>query len=144
MIELAPVPQAVTGDPNKRIRDHMKEVPQVKMIDKFSFTIGVVIICLMEFIALRKPDRFPMLYYATLSFLVVFRFFDYKRDKFQYFMLDFCYFVNASVIIQTAFYPDDLAWFKTNFVCAFGPLCVAVPVWKNSLVFHRQAIAKPP
>ena len=32
--------QAVTGDPKKRIRDHMKETPQVKMLDKFSFTLG--------------------------------------------------------------------------------------------------------
>jgi len=27
----------VTGDPNKRIRDHMKETPQVKMMDKASW-----------------------------------------------------------------------------------------------------------
>ena len=32
--------ETVTGDPNKRIRDHMKETPQVKMLDKFSFTLG--------------------------------------------------------------------------------------------------------
>ena len=27
---------AVTGDPEKRIRDHMKETPQVKLMDKVS------------------------------------------------------------------------------------------------------------
>ena len=32
--------ETVTGDHNKRIRDYMKETPQVKMLDKFSFTLG--------------------------------------------------------------------------------------------------------
>lgn len=45
--------QAITGDPNKRIRDHMNEAPQVKMLDKFSFTMGVGVITLAEFIILR-------------------------------------------------------------------------------------------
>ena len=56
--------KVVTGDPNKRIRDHMREVPQVrvfffdvfelpcdtdfiqvKLYDKISFTFGVLCIC---------------------------------------------------------------------------------------------------
>ena len=45
--------KAVTGDPDKRIRDHMKETPQVKLLDKMSFTLGVVVICLSEFLILR-------------------------------------------------------------------------------------------
>ncbi len=45
--------QAITGDPNKRIRDHMKETPQVKMLDKVSFTMGVIVITFTEFIILR-------------------------------------------------------------------------------------------
>jgi len=30
---------AVTGDPEKRIRDHMKETPQVKLMDKVSLSL---------------------------------------------------------------------------------------------------------
>lgn len=51
-------------------------------------------------------------------------------------MIDFCYFINLSVIIQTSFYPDNLLWFKANYVLAMGPICIAIVVWRNSLVFH--------
>ena len=69
---------------------------------------------------------------------------------------DFCYFVNLSVALQTAFFPDHLLWykvsiktnisrqcdlnlnniFKANYMLAMGPLMTAIMVWKNSLVFH--------
>ena len=45
--------QAITGDPNKRIRDHMREAPQVKMVDKVSFSMGVIVITFTEFLIMR-------------------------------------------------------------------------------------------
>jgi len=128
--------KAVTGDPEKRIRDHMKEVPQVKMIDKLSFTFGVLCICGSEWLALRHADWFPLYYYGIMTMLLVWRFIAYSKDKYQLFMLDFCYFVNLSVILQTAFFPSNINWFKANYILCMGPLMFAIIVWKNSLVFH--------
>lgn len=128
--------KAVTGDPEKRIRDHMKEVPQVKMVDKLSFTFGVLCICGSEWLALRHADWFPLYYYAIMTMLLVWRLITYSKDKYQLFMLDFCYFVNLSVALQTAFFPTDLNWFKANYILCMGPLMFAIIVWKNSLVFH--------
>ena len=128
--------KAVTGDPDKRIRDHMKETPQVKMLDKFSFTLGVIVICLSEWLILRQPNLFPYFYYAIMAVLMAYRYYDYASQKAELFMLDFCYFVNLSVMLQTAFYPDNLMWFKANYVLCMGPICIAIMVWKNSLVFH--------
>ena len=65
-----------------------------------------------------------------------FRYYDYSLQKAELFMLDFCYFVNFSVVLQTAFFPDNLLWFKANYVLCMGPICIAIMVWKNSLVFH--------
>ena len=126
----------MTGDPDKRIRDHMKETPQVKMLDKFSFTLGVIVICLSEWLILRLPNLFPYFYYAIMAVLMAYRYYDYASQKAELFMLDFCYFVNLSVMLQTAFYPDNLMWFKANYVLCMGPICIAIMVWKNSLVFH--------
>jgi len=128
--------KAVTGDPDKRIRDHMKEVPQVKMIDKLSFTFGVLTICGSEWLALRHADWFPIYYYFIMTMLLVWRLITYSKDKYQLFMLDFCYFVNLSVALQTAFFPTDINWFKANYILCMGPLMFAIIVWKNSLVFH--------
>merc|ERR1712218_577379 len=58
------------------------------------------------------------------------------KDKFQLFMLDFCYFVNLSVVLQTFFFMSNIDWFKANYILCMGPLMFAIIVWKNSLVFH--------
>jgi len=126
----------ITDDPNKRIRDYMKETPQVKMLDKFSFTLGVLTIVFSEWCLLRKPHLFPAFYAALMAFLMAWRYVDYKAQKYQLFMLDFCYFVNLSVVIQYFFFPDNREWFDVNYVMCSGPVCMAIVVWHNSLVFH--------
>merc|ERR1719244_793412 len=128
--------KVLTGDEEKSLREHMNEVPQVKMIDKISFTFGVLTICGSEWLALRHADWFPLYYYAIMTMLLVWRLITYSKDKYQLFMLDFCYFVNLSVALQTAFFPTDINWFKANYILCMGPLMFAIIVWKNSLVFH--------
>jgi len=130
------VRNALTGDPDERVWDHMKKVPQVKMIDKFSFTLGVMTIVGSEWLALRHPDLFPLYYYFIMTMLLVWRWITYSREKYQFFMLDICYFVNLSVIIQTNLYPENLTWYKANYVLCMGPVLTAIVTWRNSLVFH--------
>jgi len=126
----------VTGDPDKRIRDHMKEVPQVKMIDKLSFTFGVLCICGSEWLALRHAEWFPLYYFTIMTTLLIWRLITYTKDKYQLFMLDFCYFINLSVVLQTFLFMSNINWFKANYILCMGPLMFAIIVWKNSLVFH--------
>ncbi len=40
------------------------------------------------------------------------RYFEYSAIKSELYMIDFCYFINFSVMLQTAFYPDNLEWFQ--------------------------------
>merc|ERR1719295_686270 len=71
-----------------------------------------------------------------MAVLLTWRYISYKADKFQYFMLDFCYYVNMSVCLQYFLAPSNCVWFKINYIFAMGPLCCAIIVWRNSLVFH--------
>ena len=85
------------------------------------------------------------------------RFQDYYAQKYHLFMLDFCYFMNLSVIVQTSIYPENMLWFKVsealcidfshrpyilqrpnqaNYVLCLGTLGSAIVMWQNSLVFH--------
>jgi len=128
--------KVVTGDPNKRVRDYMKETPQVKKKDKFSFTLGVMTITLSEWLILRHPEYFPHFYIPLMLALIIWRFVDYSKTKSELFLLDYCYFVNISVAIQVLYYPDNLEWFQANYVACLGPICLAIPFWHNSLVFH--------
>jgi len=106
------------------------------MLDKFSFTLGVLAIVFSEWCLLRKPAIFPIFYAILMTLLMAWRYIDYKAQKYQLFMLDFCYFVNLSVGVQYFFYPDNREWFDVNYVMCSGPVCMAIVVWHNSLVFH--------
>ena len=51
--------------------------------------------------------------FVHFSFLIrrqFYRYFEYAAIKSELYMLDFCYFVNFNVAIQTAFFPDNLEW----------------------------------
>ena len=70
------------------------------------------------------------------------RYFTYRSTNDQYFMLDFCYWVNGALILQELLcdcsQPDGFcsAWFKVSYVIVAGPISSAVVIWANSLVFH--------
>ena len=98
------------------------------MLDKFSFTLGVLTIVFSEWCLLRKPHLFPAFYAALMLFLMAWRYVDYKAQKYQLFMLDYCYFVNLSVVIQYFFFPDNREWFDVNYVMCSGPVCMAIVV----------------
>ena len=59
--------KVVTGNPDKKVRDYMKEVPQVKLVDKLSFTFGVMCIIVTEFLALRYPQWFTTFYLILIT-----------------------------------------------------------------------------
>ena len=104
------------------------------MLDKFSFTLGVLTIVFSEWCLLRKPHLFPAFYAALMAFLMAWRYVDYKAQKYQLFMLDFCYFVNLSVVIQYFFFPDNREWFDVNYVMCSGPVCMAIVVSAQFLI----------
>jgi len=137
--------EAITGDGDVRVRDHMdnREVQKrVKLVDTASFTLGVVMIMFAEFLLVGYPGGFPWFYLITNIMLMLLRYLTYKAIKNHFFMLDFCYFLNVSVLLQslTCSVTSDSgfcsSWFKSNFMLSHGPIAVAILAWQNSLVFH--------
>ena len=76
----------------------------------------------------------------TSSKFFSFRFFTYRAEKAHFYMIDFCYLVNLSVILQTLFCGCEGefcgSWFQTNYILTQGPIATAIILWANSLVFH--------
>jgi hypothetical protein len=132
--------RVVTGDENKRVRDHLLETSRkprvIRYLDKCAFTGGVVNLMATEYVLLMSPDHFWIWYSLIMPTLLLLRYPYYRKRKMHYFLWDFCYFTQASLLLFLLFAPGDCTWFKVNWTYAMGPLAWAVPAWRNSLVFH--------
>jgi hypothetical protein len=137
---------------------------KLKQVDALSFTIGVVVTYIVQYIILMQPQLFPLLFYTLMAPLMIhrytlssrilfyyqhdnhydyFRFFAYRAEGSQFFMIDFCYCLQVSTWLQTLYCSygnlgteSCALWFKTNFVLSHGPIAIAIVAWQNSLVFH--------
>ena len=68
---------------------------------------------------ISKPSIQKHLVQVTLTLLMLLRYTTYRAINNHFFMIDFCYFMQISVITQTLLFPPTsafgAAWFKANF-----------------------------
>jgi len=110
---------------------------EIKREDKISFVFGLFVIIFGEYLVLRLPHLFLYFYTIILTVLVIRRYVEYSSERCQLFMLDLCYFVNLSCLLQLHVASDSLAWYQANYALALGSLTNAMVVWQNSLVLHN-------
>eukprot|EP00938_MAST-03A_sp_MAST-3A-sp1_P006418 g6418.t1 len=150
--------KAVTGDRNLRIRDFRKTAPVVRFADKASFFFGVNTVLLAEMVLLTNPDLFWIVFMVLCPTLILIRLPLYYIQKYHFFTIDFCYYVNVmyvlcivshalvqyptyipmiqSLIDKTILRDVNTFLLRVLFANTTGPLLSAVWVWKNSAVFH--------
>lgn len=131
---------AVLGDATRSLRAslhaELRKPRRVQLVDKLSFTLGVLNMCATEAVILRAPQWFGGWYTAWAVPLLVWRYFSYTSKRWGYFLIDFCYFVNALALAHLWLAPGSPALFELAFATANGPLAWAIIAWRNSLVFH--------
>ena len=89
-----------TGHESKRIRDHLKDKiknqairiknknpPTIKLLDKITFTLGVLNISFVQYFLFVKPTYFWLWYSIVIPLLMITRFFHFKSLGWHYFML---------------------------------------------------------
>lgn len=130
------VRRVVTGSSDRRLRDWAKEAKVVKTVDKFSFVLGVFVLCMTEFVVLEYPQHYGQYYVLLVSYLMALRLYMYARNRWLYFLIDFCYFVNATCFISVLYLPDNSSLWRLNYAVSNGTLLGALLAWRNSLVFH--------
>jgi hypothetical protein len=129
--------KVVTGDEKKRVRDHVQEQPDyVKLIDKVAFTLGLLNILACEYFLIEVPTYFWLWYSLVIPILLLVRFFHFNHLGYQYFLLDFCYFVLFCTFVNLFYFWDSQLCFKVCFIYTNGPLTMAIVIWRCSLVFH--------
>ena len=129
----------MTGDPSgeMRVRDYVKMPRTIKTIDKVSFTLGVVGLLVTQFVATQHPDLFWLYYLVTAPVIFLCRVIQYRMIKYQYFLIDFCYYANVACFAHMAI-PSSRRLFLAVFAYSNGPILWAIPLWRNSLVFHSH------
>jgi hypothetical protein len=51
-------------------------------------------------------------------------------------MIDFCYFSHAATMYFHLYDYGNVKLYRTIFTFSNGPILIAIPIWRNSLVFH--------
>uniref|UniRef100_A0A7S0T9D0 Glycerophosphocholine acyltransferase 1 n=1 Tax=Erythrolobus madagascarensis TaxID=708628 RepID=A0A7S0T9D0_9RHOD len=118
------------------IRAKIERPSFVLTVDKASFVFFIMLLMLTELVLLTAPRQLYVLYSVIILPLMLARYWTYKKDKFHYFMYDFCYFAQVILLISLYALPTNQTAAQLNFAVANGPLAWAVVLWKNSLVFH--------
>jgi len=128
------IKQAIKSKKQK-LEEKLKAPPFLRTSDKIAFTLGIIALCVTEYILLKVPHMMPHWYTFLIFPLLGARYYTYHQIKYHYFMLDFCYYVQVLLLAQVYYIPSP-ALFQIVFSLSTGPLCVAVVMWRNSLVFH--------
>jgi len=118
----------------QKIEAEFKKPPFLRMIDKLSFVIGVLIMIVTEYMFLEEPEQFHHFYAALITIVIVARYVQYHALKYHYFLLDFCYY-NQIILLYYCYVRPHVALFQICFLYS-GVLSFAVIMWHNSLVFH--------
>ena len=132
--------KAITGSATKRVRDHIREVQEVpknvKLLDKVGFTLGVLNVLVCQYFLLNVPQYFSTWYAFVLPITMISRFYHFKSLNFHYFLIDFCYFTVFNTLLNISVLRGSGRFFKMCFIFATGVLPIAIPVWRNSFIFH--------
>lgn len=131
--------QKLLGDAQRSLRAtlraELRKPTRVRFKDAVFFTGGVLNLVVTEAVLLLAPHRFPWWFVAWSAPLLVWRYVSYTRQRYQWFLLDYCYAANFVCLLHLA-WPASPTLFELAFASANGPLAWAILAWRNSLVFH--------
>lgn len=119
-----------------RVDKMFTEEPIVSRTSKIWFAISVLNIFWFGILVGSLPNWVHIFYTIELAFLLPIRFIMYKLRGMQYYLADICYFVNFLELLYIWVWPASQVLWISVYAFSFGTLCMAVIVWRNSLVLH--------
>jgi Protein of unknown function (DUF2838) len=116
---------------------------RVLLRDKVAFVLGVFHIVASAYWLGRSPATFYKLYTVKATLLLSLRLALYRRDKMHYYLLDFCYYANALMLLHVWALPEACDLQKVMFAFGMGPLAWSIILFRNSMIFHSLDKACP-
>lgn len=105
------------------------------------FDLGVFNVILSAWLIGSFPWVFWIYYLSTIVILLCIRYYRFSRKRQQCWLLDYCYFINYSMILFLLLSIAGIRqWrkiaFRVLFTSCVGPLAMSIPLFRNSLIFH--------
>jgi len=108
----------------------------MRLLDKWAFFFGVLNLLAIEAVMLLRPEAFNLLFLAEMPLLLLIKWLYYRPQKWHLFMFDFCFFMNAILILALLnVIPLGCQLFSAIFTCCM-PLGNAIWLWRNGTIFH--------
>ncbi|RUS89464.1 hypothetical protein EGW08_002761 [Elysia chlorotica] len=140
MQELYDTVAEITVEPTTKdepdVKAFFKVLRKHRMQSKVTYVLTVAGIVILSHCVLTVKWMMPYLYSVLTPSLLFFRLIMYWKMKYQYFMLDFCYFANIYCFIYLCLAPSREDMFAVVYSIASGPLIWALLIFRNSLVLH--------
>lgn len=99
-------------------------------------TFYLVSICFTSYIFGAFPQQFYYLHGIKTIVYLALRYWSFKKRKYHYYMMDYCYFVNLLSLYVCFVHPENIILQKMLFVGSNGPLALSVVMLKNRVIFH--------
>eukprot|EP00191_Tetraselmis_sp_GSL018_P016787 CAMPEP_0177585952 /NCGR_PEP_ID=MMETSP0419_2-20121207/4792_1 /TAXON_ID=582737 /ORGANISM="Tetraselmis sp., Strain GSL018" /LENGTH=465 /DNA_ID=CAMNT_0019075769 /DNA_START=82 /DNA_END=1479 /DNA_ORIENTATION=- len=106
--------------------------------DTLNFTLGAVVFGAMAFIAGAAPGAMSLFYVSFFAYMMPARTAYFVKKKWQFFLLDFCYWANTATAIFLLFYPESKPFSALVFAMNEGPLSGALVIWQCAWVFGSR------
>ena len=130
-------------------RDEQKEMKKHMKGDEFSYTMGVMNVGFTSFIIARWPQHFWIVHAIKSCLLLTSRYFRFKKQGWELYLLDFCYFATYMSVLGCLMCMARIYFGKISIVAEYnyifvralftlvnGPLAWSILIFRNSLVFH--------
>jgi hypothetical protein len=135
-----------------RSNDMVQSYKNFAKKDEIAFTLGVVNLCFSSWLVGAYPQCFWLYHMIKIPVLLSYKLYLNSFIKKQFFLLDYCYVVNYFSVIYYALClmkanipalegANGINWlgpiaFRCLFTQAVGPMAMAIPAFRNSLVLH--------
>jgi hypothetical protein len=117
---------------------HLKSYEKTrKLRDEIVFCLNMLLTFTSIAVIFSKPTWFLSLNSIIITVQMLHRIYEFSCYKWQFYLIDFCYVVNATVIFFCEFNLNSTFIFCATYAFSLGPILLAVFVYKWGFVFHN-------
>ncbi|ESO91084.1 hypothetical protein LOTGIDRAFT_233561 [Lottia gigantea] len=118
------------------LREFLLVLKKKRLQEKLVYVISIGTIILLTHSLMASQWLLPYYYTISTPCLLLIRTIIYWKYKWNYFLLDFCYYGNVLWYLFLWIWPQHGNIFMASFAVANGPLLWAAVIFRNSLVLH--------